>query len=136
MPITTISGGIIQNLDAANLPNVGNKTFLDEAPEDTIPPYITYNDNVSMLPELSGDASTQFYSRNMQFNLWQIANEESPTLPGLLLGVLDGMRVKVDSQPFTALLKAVSVTRIEEPLDTGLTHHEITVAIVHTAAMM
>jgi hypothetical protein len=112
------------------------KVFLDEAPVETIPPYITYNDNVSTTPELDGDAMTVYLKGRKQFNLWQKTDAEDDTILPALVAALNGMLVRTDNDPFTSVVKVESVTRIEEPLDTGLIHHEVTVALAQPLATL
>lgn len=127
----TITGSLRLLIVNAGLPGVEDKAYLDFAPADTIPPYVTYNDQVSMSPSVLGDGRVIEYSRALQVNLWQHEDHEDPQLPSLLLQALDGSLVTVEGMDGSRKVRVDSLTRLPSDLDEELVHHELTLTVVH-----
>lgn len=130
----SIGGALVAIVETLNWAE--DKVFLDFAPERTLPPYVTYNDNVSYTPLLKGDSRTEFIGRDLQFNLWQHPNDEDPTRLTDLIGVLNGAVLKIADNAYSPLTNVLSCNRVPEPEDSGVIHHEITVGVAHPVQLI
>lgn len=131
----TLSGAIRDYVVAANLDGIDAKVYLDFAPHDTIPPYLTYNDHVSTAPELKGDGKTIEFNRVLQYNVWQHSDHEDMFLPTRLVQALDGATVRVEGEDTAMKLSVQSLTRLPGEQDEEIIHHELTIGITHPTSV-
>jgi hypothetical protein len=131
--MTTTLGGALTDLvgDAQSLTMTNKRLYLDFAPPDTIPPYLTYNDGVSSIPALKGDGQSIMLNTTMQINLWQKTDYEDNQLVKQLVAILNGARLIVDGIALKPKVTVTSYTRIEEQYENELVHHEVTIEIIH-----
>lgn len=109
---------------------VGEKLFLDDAPEGAAPPYITYQDSVVTTPVLRGDGKVAFYERQLEYDLWMTDVAEDLQIVRQLRQVLNGARIKT-SDTFTSTLRVVTVNREQGEFSNNMTHYRFTVALMH-----
>lgn len=108
---------------------VGDKFYLDSAPENTAPPYATYNDNVSTSSMMSGDGKVLFYTRIMQINVWQTQEHEDPQLPVTIRELLNGAQIVVAGMTNAMTLHVQTANRVPEPIGSNLVHAEVTISM-------
>ncbi len=128
---TTVGNALNDLIASSSLPLPVKKAYLDFAPQNTPTPYLTYNDNVAMVPSLSGDGKALNMNRTMQFNVWQKTDYETATLPGDVVALLNGAILHIDGISQTLKVSVASMTRLDEPEDSELIHHEITIDLTH-----
>lgn len=114
--------------------------YRDEAPPDTVPPYVTVNESVALVPDLANArydrAGTSPTGREtVQVSLWQRWRSpetggvgESYTLPDALAELLDGAMLTAAPKHVWGV-HLVSVSRLIET-DTNLVHHALTIEVV------
>lgn len=131
----TLGGAIRTLVMEAGLDGIAEKVYLDFAPSDTIPPYLTYNDHISLAPEVKGDGKTMTFNRNIQYNVWQHIDHEDMFLPTALANVLNGALVRVEGEETTLKIGVESLTRLPGELDEEIVHHELTLGIAHPTSV-
>lgn len=109
-----------------------SEVYLHQAPQTAVPPYLTYNDNLSTAPELKGDGRTTMWVRQMEMNLWQTLAQEDPAVLRSLRKALDGATIVLDTGRVLKL-EVRSVDNIPEPISDQILHHSITVECKHDA---
>lgn len=132
---TTLAGAIRELVIGAALDNIDRKVYLDFAPHGTVPPYLTFNDHVSLAPETKGDGKTLQYNRVLQYNVWQHVDHEDAHLPTRLAEVLNGAIVRVEGQDAGMKLSVQSLTRLPGELDEEIVHHELSIGISHPTSV-
>lgn len=134
MSSQTVGGACRSLIVASSI--VGSRMYLDDAPEETIPPYITYNDNTGTSVKLSGDSKTSFYSRIISMDIWQSVQTEDLTLPLAVRELFNGALLSVTGAAFSPRCEPVNLARLPEPLGSNLVHHNVTIMIVHDSGVM
>lgn len=127
----TLAGAIRVYVIDAGLTDIDEKVYLDFAPADAVPPYLTYNDHISVAPEVKGDGKVTQFNRNVQYNVWQHIDHEDMFLPTQLVQVLDGALVYVEGTAAALKVSVQSLTRLPGEMDEEIIHHEITLGIAH-----
>lgn len=125
------AGGALRNVVISS-GVVDDRVALDFAEPDTPFPYITYNDTVAFTAALQGDGKTNYFAHDQQLNLWQLPNDEDPTLVGRLIDALDGTQVSIEGDSFTSKIKVQSVSRLDDNYEDRLIQHVITVSFSHS----
>lgn len=129
----SIGGAVAAVIRAAETPIANDQLYLDQAPTDVLPPYMTYNDGISITPALKGDSKVMMMAQQMQLNLWQTINDEDPALLGSLVEALDGAHLNINGFDIRPKVAVTSIVRLDEPYDERLVHHAITIEIAHPA---
>lgn len=132
---TTLAAALIQLVGSFDIDMVNKQLYLDFAPPQTIPPYMTYNDYISAVPDLKGDGKAIAFGRTMQINLWQKPSTEDPTLLSALVSHLDGASLTVAGANQSPRIAVSSFSRLEEPYEAELVHHQITIEIAHVVGI-
>lgn len=135
MTATTIGGALRQLIGASSLNMTNKYLYLDFAPPQTDPPYLTYNDHITAVPGLKGDGKALAYGRTMQLNLWQKPVTEDPALIGALVALLDGASLTVEGANQHPRVAVSSYSRLDEPYESELVHHQITIEIAHVVGI-
>jgi hypothetical protein len=130
---TSVGGAIVGILRDADTTIANDQLYLDQAPTDVTTPYLTYNDAISITPELKGDGHILQMAQQLQINLWQSVDDEDPALLSQLITALDGSLFQIDGLAQTLKVAVTSVVRLDEPYDERLVHHAITIEIAHPA---
>jgi hypothetical protein len=136
MSAQTLGGAVRTTVMGDGTGPIAQKMFLNSAPEGTLPPFATYNDDTSTTPSHSGDGKVLFYTRTIQIDIWQTVDNEDPSIPVTIRERLNGAVVDVVGMPNKMLLTVVSNNRIPEPIGTNVVHHEITVTTRHGSAVV
>lgn len=126
----SIGGAIRQVIVNGNITGITTKVYRDIAPPDVALPYITFADELSNVPALTGDKSVKAKRRMVQVDLWQTRADESFSRIDTLVGLLDSASLSADTHVFNTRVN--DVQRLVEFQD-DIVHHAVTVYVYQVA---
>lgn len=127
--MSTIGGLLKQRVAEAGI--LGQRVWRGRAPDGATLPYSTFLDPVSLVPGMVGDGEVLTRDRQVQFDLWQKAREESDALLVAFCALLDGADlVDPDTPRKVWRTRMTSLQRLDDP-DALLVHHAVTLTVRH-----
>jgi hypothetical protein len=113
---------------------VGLRVWADSAPVNCQYPYVTFNDAVTVAPDLIGDTAIMAWRRTVQVDLWQNSTQEDPALFTGLVAALD-TSIADPSRGVVYRCRVSDTQRIPEP-SADTTHHAITLTVKHAPSVL
>lgn len=121
----TIGAGVKSVVDATGLLT---GFYLDDAPRQATPPYGVFQDHVGSAPAQHGDAGVQWWTREMQIDVWQLLANEDVGIVRDLMSALNRATIGVAG---CMRLRVASSNKVEETVGDNLSHYSITLSVAH-----
>ena len=128
--MASVTSALRTAITAANITNITTKVYRNVAPESESYPFVTFKDDVSRVPEFSGDGVTLARRRSVSIDLWQLLDAEDTTLVESLLAAVDGASLTgADKTIFGCTVQ--DINRVVLPED-NICHHSLSVNVYHS----
>jgi hypothetical protein len=128
--MASVASALRTTITAANITNITTKVYRDVAPESESYPFVTFDDDVSRQPALSGDGVVMARQRSITVDLWQLLDAEDVDLIELLLSAVDGATLTgADKTVFGCTVE--NVQRLTLP-DENICQHSLFLNVVHS----